>query len=205
MPSGAALLLAGMVIMASGLADGLVGTLGVRRRILLAWSAAAVGASAINLGLPPRDPAVLWNPGGTMLPAAFAAWVLVSGRLGWRRALLGSAAGGFALTAITGWAEMAGVGWPATAAAGVAAAALSAVVARSVPGAVASAAGAAAFAAVLRGALGWIGAVPWPATLGGGTAFDAAVLAVMAAPLLARLPAVWRWARPAAPVAPTAR
>lgn len=197
MPSGATCLLALAVAAGCGCVDGALRTVGLPRRTVAVWALAAAAASLINLPWPPREPAVLWNVGGTIVPGVFAAFLLRRGEV--RAIALGRTAlvGGALLCAILGWAETAGIGWPATAAAAAAVAAVAAVGGGGPRGALAGAAAVLPVAAALRGLLGAWGAMPWPATLGGGAAFAAGILALLGAQAASRLAHAAGRARPA--------
>jgi hypothetical protein len=201
-PAGASWLLAIAVGCASGCLDGALRALGLPRGVAVAWALAAAAASAINLPLPPRDPAVLWNPGGTLVPGAFAAFLATRGlrpAAALRAALLAAAM----LCAALGWAEAAGVGWPAALSAAAAVSAACGAAGGGPRGALAAACAALLLAAAARGVLGWAGLVPWPATLGGGAAFAAGVLGAAGSQLPGRLGAFFG-ARPR-PVAAAVR
>lgn len=205
MPSAAAVLLAICVAAGTGVLDGALAAVGLRRRVVVVWAAATMALCAVNLPLPPHRPAVLWNPAGTVMPAAFAAFLLP--RSGLRpRAFAGAAfASGLVLCGALAWAQQAGVGWPAAAAAAALAAAVLAGAARTRSGALAAGSAGIACAACARAAAALLGVAAWPAALGGGGGFAAGLLALVAAQAAVRVPGAWRWARPAAAVRPTAR
>ena len=190
MPSGAACLLALAVAAACGSVDGALRPAGLSRGTAAVWALAAAAGSLINLPWPPRDPAVVWNVGGTVVPAAFAAFLLHRGGLRPVAVLRACVASAALLCAILGWAEPAGVGWPATAAAAAAVAAAAALGGGGPRGALAGAAAALPLSAAARAALGGWGFVPWPATLGGGAAFAAGILALIGAQAASRLAAL---------------
>lgn len=177
MPSGGAFLAAAAVLLASGHGQRVAGVLGTRRRVLFVWIGLTLALSAVNLPL--DRGAVLLNVGGTVVPAAFTAFLLSGpwARRARLRVVLGALLGAVPLATVTAWGEMAAVGWPATMAAGLAAAAIVGVLGRNAAERLTALAGAFALSAgvwALASASGWLA---WPAALGGGPAFDAGVLA----------------------------
>ncbi len=155
---------------------------GLTRHALALWMLLGVALSTINLPVA----GLLVNPGGTVLPAAFGGIVLggTHGIAPWRVvvAAVGTAA---ALTLIPAWSELNGVYWQAQLVTGLVAGAIGAGLTAGVGEAV----GACSLALVIADGLrlwsasaGWL---PWPASLGGGGTFDAAVLAIGTVPLAA--------------------
>lgn len=192
-PSGAALLCALIALVASGLCDGVLSSLGLGRTACGLWAAAAAGASTLNLPLGASG--VLLNPGGTILPLAFACFLWRLQPRGRRAALRVGVAGfsvGVVLCAIPAWALETGVGWPGTVLAALCALAAARGLLRQPGEALLAASGGLAAAAALRYAAGASGLLAWPAALGGGVTFDAGVLALIGGQVLLRLPSLWR-------------
>lgn len=111
-PSGAALALAGAILAAAGYWQGLRSALGISPWSLASWWAVLACGSILNLPLP-GHPAVLWNPAGTVLPAAFAMLILVRRSVNWPRALLVVVLGaldGAMLLVIATWHGIGGAG-----------------------------------------------------------------------------------------------
>ncbi len=209
MPSGGSVLLALLVLLTAGFGGAWCERLGLTRTACALWAGLALAASGVNLPLPPHG-AVLINPGGTVVPLAFAAFVLSRpgprGRLWWMRLAAAVTACAVGICAVLIWGEEAGVGWPAVAGA--------AAVAGLFAGGIATeprdtlAVGCAGLGAA---ALGWLVAarslpVAWPPAFGGGHTFTAGVLAVVGGQLLPQLPIWWRsHLRAAAPIRPELR
>jgi len=193
MPSGAALLCALIALAVSGLCDGVLASIDLIRTPCVLWAAAAAAASALNLPL--GSSGALVNPGGTLLPLCFALFLTGRQRPGLRAAVRTAAAAasvGIVLCAVPAWALEAGVGWPAILLASASAAAAARGLARRPGEALVAATAGLAVAAGLRYAAGVSGILPWPSSLGGGTTFDAGVLAVIGGQVLQRLPSLWR-------------
>lgn len=189
-PTGAALLLALMALAASGLCDGVLGTLRLTVPACLLWAGAAVATSALNLPLGPAAP--LLNPGGAIVPLCFSAYLatrLPLRRASLARAICGAVAVGVVLCGIPAWNAESGAGVPGL----WLAAACAAMAARGCtrhPGeALFAGCAGLALSVALRYAAGALGVLAWPASLGGGGTFDVAALALLGAQALYRLPA----------------
>lgn len=173
------MLAAAGALLAGGYGEQLARSIGIRRPVLLVWTILALGLSAINLPL--ARGTILVNVGGTVAPAAFAAFLTsqVAGLSARLRVGLVALVCAVPLAAITAWGELTAIGWPAAVAAGCAAAAIAAALSRDARATLASIAAALAFSAglwALGAARGWLA---WPAALGGGASFDAGVVALL--------------------------
>lgn len=189
-PTGAALLLALMALAAAGFCDGALRTLRLSIPVCLLWAGAVVGTSALNLRLAPATP--LLNPGGTIVPLCFAAFLTAQLPLrgaGLARALCGALAVGVVLCGIPAWNAESGAGvsglWLAAACAAMAARGCT----RHPGEALCAGCCGLALSVALRYAAGAVGVLAWPASLGGGGTFDVAVLSLLGAQVLHRLPA----------------
>lgn len=192
MPSGAALLGALVPLIGVGFCDGALASVGLERRSCLLWAGVAIWASMLNLNV---GRGLLLNPGGTLVPLAFAAFLWTrpwrdeprtrsGGLVPLGLATLGA---GIVLAGLGAWAEQSGVGWPA-----VLGAALGACVAvhgatRRPRDVLAATAAAMALCALLRYAAGAATLGPWPASLGGGATFTAGVVAMIGAQVAWRI------------------
>lgn len=193
MPSGASVLCALAVLVAAGLLDPPVRALGLPRAAGILWPGAIAAASVVNLRFAPAAP--LLDPGGSLVPAALTAFLL------WGRGtrprtlprLLGSAlATGIVLCVVPALGLEAGAGWVGTAGAALGAAVASAAAARGPRESLAVGCAGMALGAALRYAAGVSGLLVAAPSLGGGTAFDAGVLALIGSQVLPRLPALGR-------------
>lgn len=160
------------------------------------WAGLALLGSAVNLPLHSHG-VVLINPGGTVVPLAFAAYVLSRpprprDRLWWMRVTAAVTACAVGVPAVLIWGEEAGVGWPAIAAAATVAGLFAGGIAIEAREALAvGCAGMAAAAACWLVAARFL-PVAWPPAFGGGHTFTAGVLAVVGGQMLVQVPSWWR-------------
>lgn len=194
-PTGASLLLASCVLLATGVGDRAASALGLGRVVCGAWALCAMAASAVNLGVPTGGvPVVLINPGGCLVPLGLALFLLTSGvhvRSLWRVAwVCGMTA--LLLAAGTAYGEQTGAAGATAALVGAAIAVVASSLGGDLRGALAGVAAGMALSCGLSAVAGLAGWAPWPPSLGGGSTFDAGMLGVIGTQVMARFAAAWR-------------
>ncbi len=203
MPSGGSVLLAVLLLLIAGFGRPWCERLCLTPAACGLWAALALAASAVNLPLRPHG-AVLINPGGTVVPLAFALYVLSRppkpcGRLRWLRMLAAVTACAVGIPAVLIWGEEAAVGWPAVAAAAVVAGLFAGGFASEAREALGVGCAGMAAAAVCWLVAGQALPIAWPPAFGGGHTFTAGVLSVVGGQVLAQLSGWRAWVRAPAP------